>query len=380
VAYALPGALNTYIPTLNGYAVGFASDPTRYHYARYTQFIRNGAQGSEADGGPGGHGGGRKLRPYGLYKIFDSPSFVRHEGGAGSAGAGSDNYAWPYGQPRPKNYFNIPFKDVEYRCQRRQFDAQLDRETVQFADWQILPMYNLGIMTQAAINRAVAVQSILQTSSNWPGTNTAAANTLNGGAGKWNLGSGDESSPNFLAIKKTLNRVAVLINLYTNGVLKEGDLRLLVSPNDAYAMANTGEIQSYMKNNEHAVKQLLEQGFDGRASKYGLPPVLYGWEVVVEDSIRTSTKLTSTDLASTGFNTDQSFLWSDGTAVCVARQAVEGVAGMPSFSTIGLFISEDMTSEMFDDEENRLVNSYVTDAIQAKLVSPLSGFCITAIT
>ena len=67
---------------------------------------------------------------------------------------------------------------------------------------------------------------------------------------------------------------------------------------------------------------------------------------------------------------------SDGGAFLISRVGAldEGVAGTPTFSTLSLFLYEEMTVEQKDDPDNRRVHGDVVDDFAAVLTAPVSGF------
>src|SRR5207253_5130174 len=91
---------------------------------------------------------------------------------------------------------------------------------------------------------------------NWPAASLADANVLNGGRGKWSVGSNDPTNAGYLAIKRSIMEVQRRVTLATNSVVQPRDLVLVISPGAAITIADTSEYHTYLEKSRFALAQL----------------------------------------------------------------------------------------------------------------------------
>jgi len=146
---------------------------------------------------------------------------------------------------------------------------------------------------------------------------------------------------------------------------------MVISPTVANLLSQTEEIRNYVKNYAAGALPFLQGG--DIFSRYGLPPNLFGVSVVVDDSV----KVTSRKGAA---STTRSFVYGNS-AVFVSRPGgLVGVEGSTSFSTCQIFAFEDMTVENWDDPKDRRIEGRVIDNSTSELVSPVSGVLVINVT
>ena len=144
-------------------------------------------------------------------------------------------------------------------------------------------------------------------------------------------------------------------------------------------MGRTQEIHQYLTQHEQAMTLLAMQ--DRKLlDDYGLPPWLYGIRMIVEDSVRQSTRRDEDASGTLGFTL------ADNKAIFISlkesdlgnieRNSAEAV----SFNTVTGFVQEDMTVETEIDSWNRLTKGAITDTIDFKLSAPNSGFLVQDIS
>jgi hypothetical protein len=111
------------------------------------------------------------------------------------------------------------------------------------------------------------------------------------------------------------------------------------------------------------------KGETGKWSQYGLPDKLYGYSVVVEDTV----KVTSRRGASSA---TRDFVATAGRAYLLARPGslVAPAGDGPNFSTICAFLYEEMTVEEFRDAKNRRLEGHVVDDFGMVVTASASGF------
>lgn len=172
---------NTFIPEATGLAVAYVRDPGRFKLNTYAQIVN-------------------APEPVGVYAVLDPDYAVRMVEDA--------DWRWEDGDDAPDGNQNVGnFKWEEFRIFRRAFPYSLGEEAVDNAKgWDPKKFHDASVLSQAMTNRTSRVVSMLETAANWPTNNTAAANTLNGGAGKWDVASQDPTSVNYLGIKLQFGR------------------------------------------------------------------------------------------------------------------------------------------------------------------------------
>jgi hypothetical protein len=341
---------NGFIPEATGQAIAFVRDPKEFKLNEYCQYIPT-------------------KTTVGVYAYLDQDQQVRIISDA--------EFAWNDGDDRPSgNYNQGNFQWKEFRTQRRNYGFRLGWEAINQADgWNPKLFQNAIVMSQAMTNRTNRVITLLQTAANW-GSNTSDANVLNGGAGKWNTGSGDPTSPNYLAIKKSILAACQYINQATNAVVKMKDLRLVISPALAVAMAETSEMNEFFKNNQYALANV--KGEPPVNEEWGLPDRYAGLPVTVEDAVITSINPNSAGTYAT-VPAQKTYVMSGSSAVIMSRKGgIQGNYGSPSYSTLQMYFYEyELAVEGFDDPQNKRINGNAVDHYKEILAAPPSGYLIT---
>jgi len=350
-----PSPTNLFIPAATGQVVGYLRQPGKFRLFEYTQLVKS----TSTD---------RKGWPVCLFTILDPDEPVRV--------VTDQEYAWEDGDPAPQNTnMDVNFTTQEVRMFRRQYGYRIGEQTADTAQLMpVLPVYRLVALMKAMTNKTARVATLLDTAANW-GNNTADANALNGGRGKWSQASATEGSPFYLAIKRTILQAMQVINLGTNSVVQPEDLRLVVSPILAAAMANSGEMTDYLKGSPFA--EAIQKGKeDGRNSRWGLPSSYAGLDIIVEDASRVTDRPNS---AGTTATTNRNYIKNSTSAWIVSRKGgLDGVEGSPSFSTIQLYYYK---YEMAVEEErvawDKLVRGRVVDQFKEVLAATRSGYLVT---
>jgi hypothetical protein len=336
------GGLNTYVPSTNALATGalqveFTRAVNSFAITRYAQIVACNQQ-------------------TGYYLRLDSDDNVRV--------TDVNEFAWPLGNDRPVGKMN-QHDFVTFTAQRFAFPFYIPNETVKQAAWDIVAQHARSKAQLAMTARSMRTATAL--------TNTAAvtaftaAGNYQASASGWK-GVWTSSSTNVIqaSIQDALQR----ISLATGGAVRSEDICMVISPTVANIISQADEIRNYVKNYPAALPFL--QGSD-IFSRYGLPPNLFGVSVVVDDSV----KVTSRKGAS---STTRGFVYGNS-AVFVSRPGgLIGVEGSTSFSTCQIFAFEDMTVENWDDPKDRRIEGRVIDNSTSELVAPVSGFlCATVV-
>ena len=149
------------------------------------------------------------------------------------------------------------------------------------------------------------------------------------------------------------------------------DLILVINPELAADLTQTQEIVDHIKGSPDALAQVKGE-LPGQNTMYGLPDRLYGFPLVVEKTVKVTTKK--------GATTSRSFIAPKATPWMVARPGgLVGVADAPNFSTCVVFAQEEMTVETLRDAKNRRTMGRVVENVQAKLVAPVSGVLFNSV-
>ncbi len=283
-------------------------------------------------------------------------------------GGNLNEFVWPDGADRPvRNAGWEQFRFLDYRTQRFDFDFVIGYKSAKFADWDIKATGAATKAQQAMTARTKAVHTVLAATGNWDASHVSAitGGTITGTSGSWELSTTQRGD-----IKRSLNYAANLIRKDTLAVVRKSDLMLVMNPVTAARIGESQEIRDYIKGSEDAWKEVINQ--EGRYSEYGMPNSLYGYEIVVEDSVYVST-------ARGAASVTRSDVMADGTVYMLARpgQLVANVESGPSWSTVMLFMLEEMTVETFDDDTNRRTIGHVVEDYAPVMTSPVSGFYFT---
>lgn len=290
-------------------------------------------------------------------------------------------FAWEDGAERPTGNHNLTsFEWVEGRCFRRDYPYTMGLQAVEVArkfgafDPEVVEAKSVA--SQAMTNRTNRIVQMCETVANW-GTNAATANVLNAGAGYWNLSSNDPLDPNYLAIKKALLKAAQLINLGTNGRVKPKDLRLVISPDAAMKMANTGEIHDYVKSTAGVSKQNMTDTLGNVNQQWGLPDSLYGIEIVVEDAVLVNI-YPNADGTKAVLGSTRNYVKTNDTAFLVSRVGgIDAPYGAPSFSTVQCYFYDyELAVESRTDTWNKRLEGHVVEQFKEVLAAAPAGYLI----
>ncbi|CAK9093030.1 Uncharacterized protein SCF082_LOCUS43762, partial [Durusdinium trenchii] len=274
------------------------------------------------------------------------------------------DFQWPDGADAPQSFDAVEsFEWLNYLTKRYAYDFVMGNKTVEQATWEIDEQH-LRIQAQKAMTaRTLKAITALTTSGNYDSSHVSNPEAIAGNTGKW-----DESTTARQDVRNSLNYAAETILLDTNGAVNEEDLKLVIGPTLARKLAKTQEIVDYIKGSPDALNQIKE---GGKNARFGLPNTLYGWDVVVEKTVR----VTSRKGAS---STSRSFILTDSNAIMTARPgSLEGVADAPNFSTCSIFMYEEMTVEKKQDADHRRLRGRVVEDYDVKMTAPVSGFLFT---
>lgn len=343
------GSHQGFIPKATGQIISYVRDKGEFALNRYCQYLQS-------------------PEPVGVYARIDRDASPRVVSDA--------DFVWADNADRPVQDWNqLRFEWKEFSVKRRNYSARLGSIALAHNDWKAKEQHLGMVASQAMTNRTNRVIDLLETAGNWEGHADAAGN-LNGGAGTWDQASDQPGSPQYNAIRKTLMAAARRINLDTNGVVKPRDLVLLISPECAQAITNSAEIHNYVKFGPFS-KAMIE-GKENLNAEWGLPPSLYGFELIVEDAPRVTSRPQASETAAAQTGSRVYAKDSDSAILLSRKGGIDGSYGAPSFSTVQLYFLApyEMAVYNFSDPKNDREEMHVTDMFAEVLAAPQSGYFI----
>lgn len=273
-----------------------------------------------------------------------------------------EDFVWPDGADAPKMPNMSEFKYEDYRTERFLFPWQLGYKTRNEADWPLGPVNKEECAQQAMTGRTQLVVNQLETTGNWDASHILDVTSLDGADDSW-----ENSTSSDQFIKNGIGYGAQLIHKATFGRVKIKDLQLVMNPTTARRIGKAQEIVDFVKQQASA-PGIMSYDDAWILEQYGLPAKLYGVNPVIEDTV----VVTSRYGAST---TTSEWAMSDGEVFLLARPgAIEASAGGgPSFSTMTLFLLEEMTVEERDDPDNRRYDGRIIEDYDSVMTAPVSG-------
>lgn len=339
----VPGGSNTFIPSVeatNSLMVDFSKNPSRFGIARYTQYT------------PINQPKGRYMR------------MTVEESGRMVGDNPEQEHYWGDGNDAPlfnEGRESFGFYDVD--THRYAYGFNVGQIAVDNAAFNILASFAAKKAQQAMTFRTNKVISTLGTSGNWPTGHYYSAPTSIPGSGV--TGALDLSTTNRKDIRRTLDAMADQIRKATLDSVTADQLHVIVSPTWARKISVCQEIVDHIKQSP-AARDELENGLASN-TRFGLPSRLYGYNIEVETTVKVTSRKGATKATSN--------VMSDGDLFMVSRPgALEGVEGAPSFSTVQVFLYEDMTVEEKYDADNRRHVGRIVDHYGVEITAPISGF------
>ncbi len=340
--FAFPSGTNTWVPAVDeagaSLLVGYSKNVNRFAVNNYITMYP-------------------VERPVGRFPMWNSKQAARDR---------YDNvrdFIWADNQESPTGADNTEsFSFALYDATRYRFPFTLGQISADKADFNILAAHASMAAQQAMTARTILAHDALSSGLTGAQTGTATAT----GGGIWSAGS---TAAGYF-IKNSLNNAAVAINKATIGAVEPKDLVLVIGPDLAVAMGSSLEVTDYLKSSYVALESL--KGAPSVNSAFSLPDYLWGYRVIVDTTVQNVARKTGNELK---------YVFPSSEAYLVARPGgLEGVEGSASFSTVMAFMAEEMSVELFNDQENRRYKGYVTSQMQLQVneISGLSGFKFTA--
>ena len=287
-----------------------------------------------------------------------------------------NDYFWGRGATRPIHPDGLEsFNFLPFATQRFDYGFNMDDDTVDQAEWDVAEQHSEIHAQKLMTARTIRALGQLTTVANFQTTNdpdmstnhTATATALSGGQ----IDLGSSTTP---YLKKSLDKIAVLINLDTIGVVETNQIQIVSNPNVARLVAESAEIHDYLKGSPAALDEIRMATSPNARYGPGLPSSVYGYKWNVENAVKVTSRK--------GDTLAKSFAYPDQTLSVVSRVGeLEGVFGLPSFSTLTLFwYRDEITIERFADPKNRLMSYHLTEDMVEIVTAPLSGYLLTTAT
>jgi len=281
---------------------------------------------------------------------------------------GNNGRRWAEGAPRPIQLETGQLHEwLEFFCERYIADFPIGYNTEEQAVWDIISTQSAALANQQMTDRTSEFYTILQSSTNYDSNNSSTATAAGGGF--W----GAATSTSRYIQKSLRVGVSNIMKSTMNGVQAD-DLVLVVGPTVAGAMAESAEIADYLAQAPPAPEYLQGELFKNQLANYGLPPKLYGINVVVDPMVYETNHL--------GAASVKAFAAGENSAYLIARPgSINGNAGGSSFSFIHCFsyTPEEMLVETTDDFINKRKILSVVDTRQIKAVANEAGQLFTAV-
>ena len=276
------------------------------------------------------------------------------------------DYVWHDGQPRPeRNEDTESFEWKEFRTKRYDYGFNLGDKAVDQASWDLLETHSRIKAQQAMTGRTQLAVTDLTTAGNYDSTHTSAVASITGNTGNWG-----QSTTQRQDLKRSLNTACNVIKKDVLSAVKGPDLILVLGPDTALEVAECQEFVDHVKHSDHALAQ-VRGDLPGKNHEFGLPDHLYGYQVVVEDTAKTTSHK--------GATTAKSYVLTSGNAALVARPGDLVAPGEgPSFSTIMCFAYEEMTVETLRDPNSRRSSGHVVDDVDYVMTASVTGYLFTS--
>lgn len=274
-------------------------------------------------------------------------------------------FEWAPGTMAPSGFDRTRgFEERTFTCSRRAFATTLDKRSVDVANWDVQKTHAEYLAQDAMTHRIYRVVAKMTDAAQYDATHVDSATNLGGGF----TDAGTTSNP---IIKKTLDAAATVIQRDSMGRVKWGQLTVVINNNTALKWSQTRELREYLMQHPEALKEItLEAGTNYNAA-YGLPKMLYGFNIVVEDTYYNPYNRGNASAVGTP-------VFPDNVAMVVLAEGdLVKSEGAQSFNTVHVFAYEDMTVETKEDTWNRLVEMKTVTDYDVQVVAPVTGFKIT---
>lgn len=337
--YALPGGANTYIPNTQAtenLLINYSRNAKDFPLAKWAQY--------------------KKVK-----KTNGQFIRVNAEEAARIVNQDLSDFVWPDGADDNQRNETEGFKFELYHTERYAYRWRLGAKAVDEAEFPVLNLHSLVKAQQAMTGRVTLACKVLQTEGLWDADHVIDVTSFETNSGSW-----EDSTTSTNNIRRSIFGGVEIINGATLGQVKIGDLHLVMNPNTARRVGASQEILDFVKQQAGSPGWVTGSS-DELLEQYGLPKKLHGLNVEVENTIR----ITNTR----GATKARTYPLEDGNVFILARpgELVAPAGNGPSFSTLMIFLLEEMTVETKRDPDARREVGRIVDDFEARLVAPASG-------
>lgn len=334
------GGNNTFVPTFEqkrSLIIDFARKPSSFPVNRYTQVVPD-------------------APTVGLYLNLDIAA-------AGRISALGLEVDWPDGAPRPSGVDGTAEHEfLSYITRRKNFGFTLGQLGVENASWDNVERHSRIQQQKAMTHRATRAIAVATTTGNYSSSHQIDVESISGDASRWGASTVARST-----IRKSINAAVKRIHQSTLGAVKKKDLQLVIGPDCASQISECQEVVDFIAKSPFALASLKGEAMNDNPNvDYDLPKYLFGLELVIEDTVRVTSK--------PGATMASSYVLAGETPFITARPGgIEGKYGAPSFSTITCFAHEEMNIEAKTDTWHKLVEGAVSENWAYVMTAPATG-------
>lgn len=344
MAQSQPSGTNVFIPQMvrDNLIVGYSRNIDSFKINQYAQIVPT-----------------TKNQAYYLY--IDGSTGVR------LTSSDIRNHVWPDGQERPAGLNDVAeFTFNPIATFRHSYEFSLGQMAVDQADWDIVSV-NSGLTAVRAMTARTQNVLTTLTGASW-GTHTSTATALAGGY----FNAGTSTNPIF---KKIVNAARRAIRLDTYGAVQNDQIMCVMSAKAAENLSESAEIVDYLKSSPFAQAAMRGDIPNLNAnSQFGLPDRMYGCPIIVEDSVKVTSKRGNATNSISEILTNTKMYFVSRVGGLVMPQ------GGTNFSTLQTFVREEMSIEMYPDTKHRILQGFITDDYNTYAVATASGYEVTGLT
>jgi len=275
------------------------------------------------------------------------------------------DYEWPESNDRPRGKTR-KHEFVQYTTRRYAEGFTVGRKTAEQATFDVIATHARGAATTMMTLRSINAVSTLTATGNWGANDVADVTTLLTSTDHW--GTAGTTAADNGVIQDSFQTISRTIHQGTGGVVGPKDLVCVISPTVAHAMRISQEMRAYVVNNESSLPYWMGTEI---FQTYGLPPAIYGIEIVVEDAVRESAREGATSSVAYALGNSAVFLARPG-----GQMLPDNSAEAFTLSTLTGFFYEEMSVELKEDEWQRRNEGSVVDDYVYEITNSASGYLI----
>lgn len=282
-------------------------------------------------------------------------------------------FLWPDNTPAPVQEDNRrPHEFIEWAAKRYTYQAYVGQLEKQFTSWDVEAQVINDLGNKAMLNRAKLFYTLVSTTSTYTNAGGTGVNhtdtATNLGGGLWGAGTSANRH-----IQKTIAAVLQAMEKATVNGLSLNDLWLVVSPTVADVMARSQEIADGIHRTTDLKDYIQGDLFSEQFARYGLPPKLYGVNLLVDKWIERTAKI--------GATATKTFVAGSNAAYMLHRPGgIKSASGGRAFGSVGFFTvkGHELTTEVIDMPWDKRQKVMVTDYLDCKMIAPAASYLIQA--